>query len=175
MWCEEHLQNFCVLERVHIIFSVVIFQRLPTVRGRSHVATTHTGEEAISLNSLAICSFSKRTPLHRTDWISHLFPAGKNVNSTSVCSHGRSWAIFLEALTSEQCQFLGFSCPGLRDFRQDFLHGDCFRSCDEDASTCGVMGQVGTARGALYLVTRPTGPYCGGWDASIIRKKTSLF
>jgi hypothetical protein len=97
---------------------------------------------------------------HSTRYFSFL--ADKNVNSTGVCSHGRAWAIFLESLTSKHCQFLGFSCPGLRDFRQDFLHGNCFRSCKEGAPTCGVMGQVGTARGSLYLVTRSTGPYCGG-------------
>ncbi|XP_033611776.1 uncharacterized protein LOC111875625 isoform X2 [Cryptotermes secundus] len=84
-----------------------------------------------------------------------------NANSSGVCSHGRSWGIFLEMLTSKHCQFLGFSCPGLRDFQRDFLHGNCFRSCDEDTSACGVMGQVGRARGSLYLVTRPTSPYCG--------------
>ena len=86
---------------------------------------------------------------------------GNNTNSTAVCSHGRVWGIFLEILTSKHCQFIGFSCPALRDFRRDFLHGNCFRSCDEDISTCGVMGQAGKARGALYLVTRPTSPYCG--------------
>lgn len=93
---------------------------------------------------------------------SELFSSvGNNTNSTAVCSHGRVWEIFLEILTSKHCQFIGFSCPALRDFRRDFLHGNCFRSCDEDISTCGVMGQAGKARGALYLVTRPSSPYCG--------------
>ncbi|GFG36664.1 hypothetical protein Cfor_11008 [Coptotermes formosanus] len=89
------------------------------------------------------------------------FRISNNANSSAVCSHGRVWGIFLEILTSKHCQFVGFSCPGLRDFRQDFLHGNCFRSCDDDISTCGIMGQAGKARGALYLVTRPTSPYCG--------------
>jgi hypothetical protein len=91
-----------------------------------------------------------------------LFPiADNNANSSGVCSHGRAWGIFLEILTSKHCQFLGFSCPGLRDFQRDFVHGNCFRSCDEDTSVCGVMGEVGRARGSLYLVTRPNSPYCG--------------
>lgn len=89
------------------------------------------------------------------------FRISNNANTSGVCSHGRVWGIFLEILTSKHCQFLGFSCPGLRDFQRDFVHGNCFRSCDEDASVCGVMGQVGRARGSLYLVTRPTSPYCG--------------
>jgi hypothetical protein len=93
--------------------------------------------------------------------------AGNNANSSAVCSHGRVWGIFLEILTSKHCQFVGFSCPGLRDFRQDFLHGNCFRSCDDDISTCGIMGQAGKARGALYLVTRPTSPYCGELQSAL--------
>ncbi|XP_069675007.1 pancreatic triacylglycerol lipase-like [Periplaneta americana] len=89
------------------------------------------------------------------------FGLSNNANSTGVCSHGRAWEIFLEILTSSHCHFIGFPCPGVRDFRRDFQHGNCFGPCGDSSSTCAVMGLASPARGPRYLVTRATSPYCG--------------
>lgn len=139
---------------------IILKQILNTrdIRGWTGISQVSTTCEVV-MNSLS----QLRVSFRRFSLL--LLPsADNNANSSGVCSHGRSWGIFLEILTSKHCQFLGFSCPGLRDFQRDFLHGNCFRSCDEDTSACGVMGQVGRARGSLYLVTRPTSPYCGKWE-----------
>ncbi|KAJ9581090.1 hypothetical protein L9F63_023734, partial [Diploptera punctata] len=82
-------------------------------------------------------------------------------NKSRACSHGRALELYVELLTSPHCHFVGFSCPGLQNFKRDFVHGNCFQSCEENDSSCGIIGQEGTARGPLYLVTRSSNPYCG--------------
>jgi hypothetical protein len=98
-----------------------------------------------------------------------LFRADQRGNSSRACSHSRALDLFLESLASADCRLVGFPCPGLRDFRRNFVHGDCF-SCDSGA--CAVLGRPpadgapggwsgGPGRGPLFLVTRETKPYCG--------------
>ncbi|KAG8224915.1 hypothetical protein J437_LFUL006274, partial [Ladona fulva] len=86
-----------------------------------------------------------------------------NVNRS--CSHARSLDLFLEAMQSD-CKFVGFACPGLKNFDRHFIHGNCF-SCD--SGSCAVLGDVWDApegspmahgRGPLYLMTRDSKPYC---------------
>ncbi|XP_071444045.1 pancreatic triacylglycerol lipase-like [Hetaerina americana] len=98
--------------------------------------------------------------------------ADQRPNTTRSCSHGRSLDIFIESMLSPECQFVGFPCPGLKDFQRNFVHGNCF-SCD--SGSCAALGRPlpppspngaggwsgGPGRGPLFLVTRETKPYCG--------------
>ncbi|XP_065342994.1 pancreatic lipase-related protein 3-like isoform X1 [Cloeon dipterum] len=87
--------------------------------------------------------------------------SAQNMNSTHLCSHARAVDLFIESL-DPSCQFLAFPCPGLRQYGRDFTHGNCF-TCG-DGSSCGEMGIKApqrSGRGALYLATRATKPYCG--------------
>uniref|UniRef100_A0A8D8MA48 Pancreatic lipase-related protein 2 n=1 Tax=Cacopsylla melanoneura TaxID=428564 RepID=A0A8D8MA48_9HEMI len=91
-----------------------------------------------------------------------------SMNSTVVCNHIRAWKLFYESLKmslkDDGCKFLGFHCPGgLKSFKL----GTCFpQRCEENSpdGSCGMMGfgsEESRARGALYLVTRDSAPFCG--------------
>ncbi|KAI5750231.1 hypothetical protein M8J76_013910 [Diaphorina citri] len=90
------------------------------------------------------------------------------MNSSVVCNHIRAWKLFYESLKMSKredgCKFFAFHCPGgLKSFKL----GTCFpQRCVENSpdGSCGMMGygsEESKARGALYLVTRDTAPYCG--------------
>nr|CAD7396776.1 unnamed protein product [Timema poppensis] len=94
----------------------------------------------------------------------------RTVDINVACSHVRAWKLFLESMTTPPggCRFMAYPCqaglPG-------FLQGSCFpapNSCNisrgDPQQSCGFMGydaQHSKGRGALYLVTRDTEPYCG--------------
>ncbi|CAG2065354.1 unnamed protein product, partial [Timema podura] len=94
----------------------------------------------------------------------------RTVDINVACSHVRAWKLFLESMTTPPggCRFMAYPCqaglPG-------FLQGSCFPAPDacnishgDPQQSCGFMGydaQHSKGRGALYLVTRDTEPYCG--------------
>jgi hypothetical protein len=87
-----------------------------------------------------------------------------------ACSHVRAWRLFVESLNQRPggCQYMAYPChAGL----PSFLQGNCYstlQKCARDsgpsAQPCGMMGinaDKSRGRGALYLVTRDTSPFCG--------------
>ncbi|KAJ9591619.1 hypothetical protein L9F63_001833 [Diploptera punctata] len=85
-----------------------------------------------------------------------------------ACSHIRAWRLFVESIlqTPDGCQFMAYPChSGL----PSFLQGNCYPALQKcalgiNAQACGTMGvnaMQSPGRGALYLVTRDSSPYCG--------------
>nr|XP_018910383.1 PREDICTED: pancreatic triacylglycerol lipase-like isoform X2 [Bemisia tabaci] len=85
-------------------------------------------------------------------------------NSSVVCNHVRAWQLFKESLNPAGCTFRAWHCPY---GHESFLEGSCFpQKCitDNETGDCGMMGfpaEKSKARGALYLVTKDSSPFCG--------------
>jgi hypothetical protein len=96
--------------------------------------------------------------------------AEHSLDTDIACSHIRAWRLFVESLNQRPggCQFMAYPCnAGLPSFQQ----GKCYPSLQKcageivpQAQSCGMMGvsaDLARGRGALYLVTRDSSPFCG--------------
>ncbi|KAK6617215.1 hypothetical protein RUM44_005546 [Polyplax serrata] len=90
------------------------------------------------------------------------------INSSVVCSHVRAWQLFLESVVNLQkpngILFIAYPC---QSGSEGFVQGKCFIEpkvrCIPGDQGCNVMGMgahPNGARGALYLATRDSEPYC---------------
>jgi len=96
--------------------------------------------------------------------------ADHSLDAEVACSHVRAWRLFIDSLNHRPggCQFMAYPChAGL----SSFMEGDCYPSLQKCAGeigsyahSCGIMGinaDQARGRGAFYLVTRDSSPYCG--------------
>ena len=77
--------------------------------------------------------------------------AGEN---SKACNHRRSFLLYLESMRAPD-KFKAFACPGLDNFEEQFVKGDCL-TCEAGESGCGSMGYFSeeeTGRGPMYLLT----------------------
>jgi hypothetical protein len=108
--------------------------------------------------------------ISNTKLLSFWIVAEGSLDVDIACSHVRAWRLFVESLSQRPggCQFMAYPChAGLPSFLQGNCYSTlqkCARESGPSAQPCGMMGinaDKPRGRGALYLVTRDSSPFCG--------------